>query len=608
MFLQSRAPVPSPAATRERLFTHTSMKRFALSVVVLLLGAMAATPGAAQQRGEMMTPDYVFVIDISRSMKGEGPGSPENIFPRVTQAVERFVTNVDIGSNVVLVPFADGVKGFQRISILSEADRERALRMIRSLEATGNETHVYGAIQEAFRRYAAFRAGEADRATRMVWMLVYTDGRDNGPQGLTMAQIIGAFKLNRQEYDYLYYATLGSRLSDAEILAIEESGVATYVDNPRGEVAPLWIVYPRYSLIDFGNLSEGPRKPVVQSFGRIGSGEFPAEFRMEVTAEFPGIGEAIQAEVEPYRTAPEREVPLRLRLVNGTPANGHYEGTLRFQHGRQQGIVVFPQDVRARFDFGPSPRIRPLAGRLTLGRAAPHSNKPAERTGRATAALSLNTEARTRGGRFVAVLQPDPGNPAPFAPGTVRLNGRAVDVDTVDIRRARSLSVEVDAGQLPPGTYRGKLVLEDGSVKVDGPREIPWELEVASPPMPPWVWAVALAALAALAAVIVRWRRPVLRGRLIIQEPFDRVNTQVSLNGRRELALNENGEVASEGGHVRIVADGVGRNARPRVFKVVDGVYVRKARDGQDLAFQNTVLEHGDELVWEGHRLTYNKN
>jgi hypothetical protein len=74
------------------------------------------------------------------------------------------------------------------------------------------------------------------------------------------------------------------------------------------------------------------------------------------------------------------------------------------------------------------------------------------------------------------------------------------------------------------------------------------------------------------------------------------------------LLLNREGEPVREGAHVRIVADGVGRNARPKVFKIVDGVYVRKARDGEDLAFQHAVLEHGDELVWEGHRLTYNRN
>jgi hypothetical protein len=584
------------------------MKRFALSVIVLPFTLLSARHAGAQRPGEVITPDYVFVIDISRSMRGEGSGNPENIFPQVRQAVERFVANVDLGSNVVLVPFADGVKGFQRIPIRSATDRERALQMVRSLEATGNKTHVYGAVQEAFRRYTAFRAAEAGREKRMVWMLVYTDGRDNGPQGLTMAQIIDAFKLNRQEYDYLYYATLGAPLSGADIRAIEESGVATYVDNPRGEVAPLWIVYPRYSLIDFGNLSEGPRKRVVQSFGRIGSGEFPADFRMDVSADFPGIGEATQAEVDPYSAAPEREVPLRLRLINGIPRNGHYQGNLRFSSGPQQGVVVFPQQVRARFDYGPSPRVM-VAGKLEMGRAAPHSGEPAERRAHATAALSLNAEARTRGGRFVAVLQPDPGNPAPLAPGTVRLNGRSADVDTVDVTRTRSISLEIDAARLLPGTYRGKVVLEDGSVKVDEPREISWKMEVAAPPTPLWVRAATLVVLGALAWWVVRRRRPVLRGRLIIQEPFDRVNTQVSLNGYRELSLTENGEVAREGGgHVRIVADGVGRNARPRVYKVVDGVYVRKARDGQNLAFQNTILDHGDELVWEGHRLTYNKN
>jgi len=583
------------------------MKRCTVLLFALILVLADIGFADGQDRREM-TPDYVFVIDVSGSMVGRGPGNPANIFPAVKEAVERFVANVDVGSNVVLVPFADGVQGFESIPIRSEVDRTRSIARIRALEATGNDTHVYGAIQDAFSRYAALRDRESRRENRMVWLLVYTDGLDNGPQRLTMAEIIRTFQLNRQEYDYLYYATLGSPLPEADIRAIEESGVATYVDNPSGEVAPLWIVYPRYPLLDFGNLSESTREPAVQSFEMVGSGAFPAGFRMEASATFGGVGDATQVEVDPYRVPAEREVPLRLKLVNGRPPNGHFEGMIHFEPVRQPNVVVFPKEVRARFDYGPSPGVRLLAGRLALGETRPHSQDPRDRIARGTIALAPNTEARTRGGRFVAVLAADPQNPDSFPHGAVRLNGRTRDVDTVDIQRARSLSLEVNTTGLQPGTYRGTLVLEDGSVKVDGRKTIPWEVEVLSPPTPLWVWALLAAAAGLLAAWIIKRRRPRLRGRLIVQEPVERLNTSLTLNGLPELLLNRDGEPVREGAHVRIVADGVGRNARPKVFKIVDGVYVRKARDGEDLAFQHTVLEHGDELVWDGHRLTYNRN
>ncbi len=583
------------------------MKRCTVSLFALIL-VLADIGSADAQRPREMTPDYVFVIDVSGSMVGRGPGNPANIFPGVKGAVERFVSNVDLGSNVVLVPFADGVKGFESIPIRREADRTRAIAKIRSLEATGNETHVYGAIQDAFSRYSALRDRESSRENRMVWLLVYTDGRDNGPQRLTMAEIIRTFQLNRQEYDYLYYATLGSPLPEADIRAIEESGVATYVDNPRGEVAPLWIVYPRYPLLDFGNLSESTREPAVQSFEMVGSGAFPAGFRMEASASFGGVGDATQVEVDPYRIPAEREVPLRLKLVNGRPPNGHFEGTIHFEPVRQPNVVVFPKEVRARFDYGPSPGVRLLAGRLALGETRPHSQDPGDRIARGTIALAPNTEARTRGGRFVAVLAADPQNPDSFPQGAVRLNGRTRDVDTVDIQRVRSLSLEVNTTGLQPGTYRGTLELEDGSVKVNGRKTIPWEMEVRSPPIPLWVWALAAAVAGLLAWWIIMQRRPRLRGRLIVQEPVERLNTSFTLNGLRELRLNRDGQPATDGAQLRIVAEGVGRNARPKVFKIVDGVYVRKARDGEDLAFQSAVLEHGDELVWEGHRLIYTRN
>lgn len=560
--------------------------------------------------------DFVFVIDVSGSMVGEPAGSGNAvIFPRVRTAVANMIEQVQPGSTVTLLPFADGVRPERRFEIETPADRQAAIQFLNSLTADGRNTYVYQAVDAAFRRYNEFRGRRTDR---VAIMLVYTDGRDNGPERRTMQEVVRQFGLLRQQDDWLYYVTLGVELSEAERRPLEESGYSSYVPSPRGEVPDLWIVRPRYPLLAFGNLKRDPTQERMLSFAVSGTGPFPADGELRAEAGFDTLAEqGVNVEMLPGRFRPAARVPLRLELVNAQGiTNGQYEGVLRLS-SNNRNVLIRPNRVRVRFTYAPprtvqlsAPPNAPRPDRVVLQELRPKHTRSHRDTSSVPFTMTLNEEVARSGGTFTARVVQDPGN-APLPTSAFRLNGERSDFDTVDVRRVRALSFGVSLQELDvaPGTYTGKLVLADGSAEVLGTREFSWRVEVARKPTPWWMIALALLALAGAVGWIWHLRRPVLRGRLIVRAPAVERSREIVLSGRREVRLDDAAQlVASEASRLRIVAEGVGRSSRPRVFKLVGDVYVRRSGEGFDDAIQNAVLADGDELVWNDYRLTYSKS
>jgi hypothetical protein len=559
--------------------------------------------------------DYVFVVDVSGSMVGLPSGSGNAvIFPRVRQRIAEMIRQLQPGSSAVLLPFAETVQPGQRFDIQTDADRQAAVTYLNSLTPDGRDTYVYRALSTAFQRYNQFRG---TRTNRVAIFLVYTDGLDNGPERLTMQQIVREFSLVRQPDDWLYYATLGRPLAEPDRRALEESGFATYVANPRGEVSPLWIVEPQYRYLNFGNLLRNPRAQRIERFAVNGFGPFPAGAVLRVATEFETLSreQGVNVAVEPGRLLPVPRVDLRLVLENAEGIRpGEYEGTLRFIP-TSRSVLVRPDRIRVRFAYEAPRTVRlvPPPGQQLSGLRLQALASPRDRERRDTARVPLrlepNDEAQRKGGTVYGRVEADPANPSVLPDEALLLNGRPAGYDTIEVPAARALELAVTARapQVKPGTYRGRLRLADGSAEVDGPREIPWQVTVRRPPIPLWVWAALLAAVAAVAAAIRAWMKPVLQGRLIVEAPAGDFR-EIVLRGP-EVRLDEQARPAgADSAVLRIVPEGTGRDTRPRVYKIVGDASIRRAGETLDQRFHNEILHDGDELRWGEYRLSYHRS
>jgi hypothetical protein len=589
-------------------------RSFHRSIAVVFFGIAGVAPLAAQSTG--VTVDYIVLVDVSGSMVGLPAGQGHyNIFPRVQEAVSSFLSELEPGARVVIAPFAGGLRPSRRFDIQTRSDIEAAQQFVRSLQATGSNTYVYGAIRDLFSRYSLMRAADS---TRVAALLVFTDGEDNGPEGLTMQQVVDSFALKRQENDFIYYATLGAALSatDSAALATEFS---RYDRNETGNVHPIRVVEPQLSLLDFGNLRRQPNAEQSEPFAVRGAGPLPDGARLTARAEFPQLAEhgGAYLRIEPAEFPPGDEVKLGAQLRNGghLPEQEAYYGVIHFESTHPQ-LLVIPGRIRARFAYLPRAAARlllPLGKRKLRGDLDPFGAAGGKDSERQVLRLALDSVAERRGGTFGVRVRQDPGNPTVLPPTAFRVNGQPGVLHQANAARGNlEFALEVDSGAVEPGRYRGTLLVADGSVEFDGPREVPWEVEVRRRPLPKSVWAgIVLLALAVVTggAVLFRHLRtpPKLVGRLTVRTT-ERYGHEIPLSGKREVAVGSGtGELGDANGRIRIVSEGTRRKYRTRVH--VDEGSARLHRQGEihDVSIASESLQDGDTVALPPYRIEYNR-
>jgi hypothetical protein len=594
------------------------LRFLALAALFLLLGG-GARPAAAQS-GQTHV-DYVILIDVSGSMAGHPAGSGNvDIFPKVKDAITRFISELPPGNSVLITPFAERLGQTQRFEIVDSTSARRAEDYVRSLEANGSETHVYEALGEVFGRYNQLRANEAER---IGVLLVFTDGVDNGPQHLTMGDVVQRFGLQRRENDFLYYATLGVNLPERDVAALSESGFSTHDPSPSGDVHPVRVVQPRYGLLVFGNLQRNPASERVLAMDVQGT--LPGDFRLRARTSFPVLAQrGTYVEVSPSAVPVADTVRLGLRLVNAEQVpTGDYDGTIQLESPDPRVIVV-PRQIRARFTYAPprTAQVLPAPGastpRLQLGRADPYRAADGRAAPSDSLTLDLDAEAVAHGGSFAVRVRQDPGNPAVLPSDAVRVNGVAGDAVTVDAAaRKLRLAFALRRAQVRPGRYRGTLLLEDGSVEMRGTHEIPWEFEVDRPPLSAGaiagIVAAALAVLAALALFLRYWftggiSAALLRGRLTVREPNDAYGQEIALAGRREVTIGSGtGELPAARGRIRIVPERSRTTFRIKVVAEDGTVLIRRPGETFDVPVASESLRDGDLISIPPYRLEYSR-
>lgn len=588
---------------------------------LLLPLLLALAPGAARPQGAQTRVDYLVLVDVSGSMSGLPAGSGHvDIFPKVQDALAHFITELPPGNRVSITPFAESLGPTRRFEVVDAASTAAAVAYVRSLQATGSQTHVYRSMREVFGRYTDERGNGGDR---IAVLMVFTDGLDNGPERMTMHDVVREFGLRRRENDFVYYATLGVSLPPSEAAALAQSGFGAHDPSPAGDVHPVRVVQPRYGLLVFGNLKRDPAARRVLALDVQGA---PGDLRLGTRTSFPSLAEnGAYAEVTPRELPVLPEVQVGLRLVNPQGiAMGDYEGTIQLEPPDPRVIVV-PRQIRARFTYALPRTARVLAapgGRrptLELGKVDPF-RASGGRTAAASLRLQLDAEAAARGGDVgVRVLQ-DAANATVLPPEALRVNGRPGDVQQLAVGgRTLELAVAVRRDQVRPGrTYRGTLELSDGSVEVAGPRRIPWRFEVARAPLSALAIAVraalALAALAGMALFARYWASggilpPVLRGRLTVREPQEAWGREIPLAGRRQVTLGSgSSELPDAGGRVRIVPERSRRRFRVKLLAEDGTVTIRRPGEAWDVPVAADTLQDADVIALPPYRLEYSRS
>jgi len=117
--------------------------------------------------------DYIFLLDISGSMIGEGDGKGNVVFPDLKTATKNFVQNtMPIGSHLHILTFGEKVFDVNEFNITSQESKNEIITYIDNLNAIGKRTDLYGTTQDALDIAAKI-------SDRPVMMLIFTDGRDN---------------------------------------------------------------------------------------------------------------------------------------------------------------------------------------------------------------------------------------------------------------------------------------------------------------------------------------------------------------------------------------------------------------------------------------------
>lgn len=581
------------------------MSRWILAASTLLF--LFPRPGIAQSE---IVVDYVILVDVSRSMTG-WQGSTV-IFPQVKERLKERIQQLDADQTIFIQPFADGLRPGRRFQVRSSADRERAIAFVDSLQADGSNTHIYSSLLSTFEDYSLFRGGQKNRVAAV---FVYTDGLDNGREGRTMSQIVEQFRLKRQKYDHLYYATLGARLPESDRAALDTVPFATYDETPKGVVHDYVVIEPRYPSLDFGNLLQAPDQRMEQRFRVRGS--LPPGFKLGLSTAFPEmrLQNGPAAEVNPDSLVPTGPVQLGLEMVNARVLRPQrYEGYIQF-HSPEPWVVVIPSSITAYFAYEPRRYVQLMyEGRrpppLRLGQLDPFRSRDRRDSAAARLPVKYDDITRRDGGYFRVRVEQHPDNPGVLPARAVRLNGVPGLEHRVDAAAARQLemAVRLGADSVRPGRYQGVLVLEPGNIAVAGPDTIAWRLEVAERPWP--VAAVAGLWVLGLGLLVggLFYVRPQLRGRMVVDSPGPQYGRSIFLGGDTRLFLGRDATpVEPDEACLSFKATGSRWNSRVAVSAGTEATLTRPSGP-MDVPFDSEVLEEGDVVRIGSLRLRYTEH
>lgn len=316
-----------------------------LLFIVTQAVAQSCQPGAQERAtatGEL--PDrfhYVFVLDTSGSMMGLGDGKGRVIFPKVKAELKKFTERLPQGSRVTVQTF-DAGPGPRQTFVLPQ-EKEALLRYVDGLEAKGSQTYLYATLLRVLEEVEQSR-----RPNEAVSIYVFTDGQDNDPSRLTMADVTRKYKVVRGPYDWLFYVSLGIPAPKEVEQGLQGLPNTRVLEAAPNQVPTLSEVLIRPSSLDLGNLWTS--KEARRDIRLEARGPLPA-LRLQVQA--PALDQAgALLEVEPSQVPGNGTSTLTFRLRNSESLSpGTYTAWLCPQ--APENTVVRPQGIALKLAFHP---------------------------------------------------------------------------------------------------------------------------------------------------------------------------------------------------------------------------------------------------------------
>jgi hypothetical protein len=189
--------------------------------------------------------DYIFLIDESASMVGQGTGSV-NIMPKVRVALLEYVRQIPLQSRILVMPFSDGIKNRFEITLESSQEVERLQEYMMSIDPKGQRTFVYRAIDEALKQARLMKGADE---LKFQQVLLFTDGRDNDPEGRTMQDQMDLFSQMHRDNKrlFLFYYTLGVDLPEEDRSVLQNTDGVKFNEVQKGEAPVMQKTEPDFS-------------------------------------------------------------------------------------------------------------------------------------------------------------------------------------------------------------------------------------------------------------------------------------------------------------------------------------------------------------------------
>lgn len=296
---------------------------------------------------------YVFLIDTSRSMIGEGDGKGRILLPRVKAEIAKFLDQIPPGSRVTLHSFDDGPKVSQTFDIPQQ--KAEAARYLQGIEAKGKRTCIYRSLKHVLGQWP----GDSQTGV-MVFLL--TDGNNNCPPPPTLEEVAQEYRLRRGPYDWLYYLLLGLEVSPELESALQHEEGWKLLAVPPDKVPRLPVVTVEPKQLELGNLE---REQVARREIQVRvAGEEPGSLRLRVRAVSPDLGPHGSAlTVTPEVVMAPGASALSFQLLNRSslPHREAYRAHLCLESA-DPGTVMKPVAVPMQFRFYPVGvfRVEPL--------------------------------------------------------------------------------------------------------------------------------------------------------------------------------------------------------------------------------------------------------
>jgi hypothetical protein len=336
-------------------------------IVALFLGVVVSfVPAAAAEDGAVF--DYVVLIDVSGSMVGLPAGSGNAvIFPQVQRAVSEFVMDLPDGSNLTIVPFSGAIDdaAIRAFVGIDDTDRENAVAYLDALEANGQVTWLYSAIDHGLSELEKMR--EADARPHLQSLFVYTDAEGNGPDDLTLDVLLQRIDAERADQEHLYvkYISLGAPVEEAATLEAHDIDVR---QDPAGVVSPFFLVQVSPTALDLGAMMDSGLLQTTLEFRSNALEAAGQPISLSVVGALPGGG---SLSIVPARAAvgARTTVTFSLEDAGQTIAPGPYHLDLLLESGNP-ALQIAPETIPMTFTIAeptptpvpPTPTPVPVVG------------------------------------------------------------------------------------------------------------------------------------------------------------------------------------------------------------------------------------------------------